>query len=417
MADPKSELLSNAPLIDFEELKDVILMELLSRETRSKADSVWISGSFPDPEREIDRTDTPSDLDLFVLVPEWDLPPVDTGIPLLAPEAETPSVYQNVEKEAIWDAKETPLSAWDCSPQAAWDRLPNHARETLMRSVKKGFYATEGDVEAERLRGYDLSIGNEEHFEHGRCPRADIRIWNGESKFVSYNGADVCVNPSDRVGEALYTDGEYEPDVRRAIERILEPGDTAVDIGAHTGHHSATMRQRIGASGELFLFEPHPKNHDRLERTIRKNGWRNVHLSNAALSDECGAGVLVERRGATNTGASSLTRYAPESGPEYEVETVRLSDRLSEIAGPELIKIDAEGSEAEIIDDIGDRLSRIDHILLEVHVAKLPEKGLSRLYETLSAAGEIETLDGEPIRDIEQMKRSYRHQIVWARSP
>lgn len=179
MTDPKSELLANAPLIDFQELTEVIVTEMLSPGTRSRADSVWISGSFPDPEREIDRTDTPSDLDLFVLVPDWDLPPADSGIAVLAPGAETPSTYQNVWSEASWDSKATPQSEWNCSPQEAWDRLPEHAQETLLRSVERGFYATEADVEEDRLRGYDLNIGNEQHFEYGRCPRSDIRIWDG----------------------------------------------------------------------------------------------------------------------------------------------------------------------------------------------------------------------------------------------
>lgn len=182
MDEKKAALQDNAPLIDFDELRNIVLEEMLTPETRTKAHSVWISGNFSDPTYDIATEDSPSSLDLFVLIPDWTLPPADCGIPIMAPEVEMPPAYQNFDD--AWESKGTETDRWDCSPQEAWNRLPNHAQETLKNSAKKGFYASEADVEDGLMRGYELSIGNEKHFQHGRRPRSDICL-EGDEKSVN----------------------------------------------------------------------------------------------------------------------------------------------------------------------------------------------------------------------------------------
>lgn len=177
MPDPKETLLSRAPLVDFEDLRKLIVYEIVTEETRSRAENIWITGSFSDPEREIDSGEAPSDLDILVNVPGWELPPADTGIPLVASSVDTPPIYERFPDEYTWESKGEPISSWDCSAQEAWEQLPEYAQETLMRSVEQVFHATEADVENNTMRSYDVNIGNQDHYEHNRCPRADICIW------------------------------------------------------------------------------------------------------------------------------------------------------------------------------------------------------------------------------------------------
>ena len=57
---------------------------------------------------------------------------------------------------------------------------------------------------------------------------------------------------------------------------LLEPGDTAVDIGANLGCHTVEMSACVGGTGRVLAFEPQPLIFRRLARNIAQNGCTNV---------------------------------------------------------------------------------------------------------------------------------------------
>jgi len=67
----------------------------------------------------------------------------------------------------------------------------------------------------------------------------------------------VVVIPSRSSTESeLYRLGEYEPEVATTISDALFEGDTAIDVGAHVGHHTVSMRRAVGESGDVIALEP-----------------------------------------------------------------------------------------------------------------------------------------------------------------
>ncbi len=49
-----------------------------------------------------------------------------------------------------------------------------------------------------------------------------------------------------------------EPETIKLYEKLLEPGDIFIDVGAHVGLHSLIARHHVGPSGKVIAIEPQP---------------------------------------------------------------------------------------------------------------------------------------------------------------
>jgi len=124
-------------------------------------------------------------------------------------------------------------------------------------------------------------------------------------------------------------------------------GQIAVDIGAHIGKYSFSLSREVGKEGLVISSEPDTKNYLSLIRGIRLNKFNNVIPIDKAFWSE-------------NT---ELNFYKGDSGGhgslkadfglgKTKVEAIKLDSLVSEmkLRRVDLIKIDAEGSEYEILE-------------------------------------------------------------------
>lgn len=176
----RAELAEKAPLVDVDELVEAITEGLLADGLRARADSVWLYGSFVDPGKEVDESEARSDLDVFVVVPDWELPVSGVAIPLFAPQVELPPVVARFADRLDWSGVAGFENGWDCSAGEAWDRLPEPVRETLHRCVTTAFYAREADVEEGLVRPYDLMVGDESQWDARLGDGPAVRIWRAD---------------------------------------------------------------------------------------------------------------------------------------------------------------------------------------------------------------------------------------------
>ncbi len=135
--------------------------------------------------------------------------------------------------------------------------------------------------------------------------------------------------------------GTYEPWVHEGIQRHLRLGMAAWDVGAFIGYHTLLMRG-VAGSGRVVALESDPINRARLEQNLTLNGARDVAALPAAAGREPGVATL-ERI----AGAPSQTRVFSSAGGVGKV--IRLDNLLERFPPPRLVKIDAEGAEAEIL--------------------------------------------------------------------
>jgi FkbM family methyltransferase len=188
----------------------------------------------------------------------------------------------------------------------------------------------------------------------------------------------------------------YEARELAFLERWLRAGDRMIDIGANVGVFTLVGARLVGADGRVDAFEPVPATHDRLLRNIALNGYQCVHPQRAAVTDHSGAvslGIPEERL----VGYSTADFSIGQTLEAVDAPAVTLDGYIDDDRPVRLLKIDAEGSEQDILTGARRVLEEMPPaaVLLELNHAMLTAHGSStaEVMSTLAAAGyELHTL-------------------------
>ncbi|HXU45881.1 MAG TPA: FkbM family methyltransferase [Thermoanaerobaculia bacterium] len=189
-------------------------------------------------------------------------------------------------------------------------------------------------------------------------------------------GLDLIVDPREAIGSALWHLGVFDLALTETLWRLLEPGDLALDVGANIGYTTGLMALRVGSTGRVLAFEPHPAVHAQLvanaERARRNPRCGEIRTFETALGAVTGVARLAPGSYfADNNGIARLT-----DEPDVEAIEVALTT-LDEALGDgraALVKIDVEGEELRVLRGaaraLGER--RIRHLVFESYPAELP---------------------------------------------
>lgn len=173
----------------------------------------------------------------------------------------------------------------------------------------------------------------------------------------------------------------------------LRPGDVAIDCGANVGLITCEMARR---GAVVHAFEPDPVAFAELQR--RTADFRCVTLHNAAVSAEDGTMPLYFRRERQldavtySVGSTLMAEKTDVSTDQYcEVKVLRLSDFLRQFESIRLLKMDIEGAECDVLEDlIAEKLlDRCDLVLVETHEEWIPQSKprLDRIRKQLAESG------------------------------
>jgi FkbM family methyltransferase len=197
----------------------------------------------------------------------------------------------------------------------------------------------------------------------------------------------------------------YEPETTRLFYRLLQPGMTIVDIGAHGGYFSLIGASRVGGAGKVYAFEPYPPSFQQLQRNVELNGYKNIHAVRKAVSNTTGVHrLLVNPKGSDRHSLFAGERSWKPNSPE--VETTSLDDFLEGWNWPrvDLIKMDIEGAEPTALAGMKQTLEKcgVRFIITELSPASLKAAGfdaLEFLHELTNMAFTLYLVEGakEPI--------------------
>ena len=172
--------------------------------------------------------------------------------------------------------------------------------------------------------------------------------------------------------ERLVRKGDFEseePEFRRLSEWLRE-GDTALDIGANFGTFTLRMSQLVGSDGHVFSFEPVPQTFAMLNRSIAARGCTNVCALNLACSDTNGY-VTMSIPDDPVTGENLYGAHISLNGPALvRICCVRLDDLPLPIGEVRLVKIDAEGHDAQVIYGMWNLVAKSMPVLIIEHPAE-----------------------------------------------
>ena len=171
--------------------------------------------------------------------------------------------------------------------------------------------------------------------------------------------------------EKDYWLGTYEPDLQRTIEELVQPGQTAYDVGANVGYVSLLLARRVGSLGTVIAFEPFPANVERLKQNLA------AHADLAHMEVVAAAVVETTQTVSFLVGASDDTGRVIPSAAETSSSANQLSvcgvalDELvfeQDYPPPQVVKIDIEGGEVAALRGMSRLLRQVRPlILLETH--------------------------------------------------
>jgi FkbM family methyltransferase len=196
-------------------------------------------------------------------------------------------------------------------------------------------------------------------------------LWTRLGQYFLYTGAEVEVSTifgsrmrvrtDDFVQKHIAVFGQWEPAITSYLSAKLGPKDVFLDVGANVGYYSLLAAKK-GAT--VHAIEASPTIARRLRTTLDADNATQVALHECAVAAESGE-LEFFRAPDTALGMSSLI-WSPGFTSEGKVPAKPLSEIVGKdvLASATFIKIDVEGVEPAVIDDILANETRADVELL-----------------------------------------------------
>ncbi len=166
-------------------------------------------------------------------------------------------------------------------------------------------------------------------------------------------GLPMHINPQEAVGHSLWHLGVLDLAACEVCWRLLDPGESAVDVGTNIGAFTSLLARKSGPSGQVWSLEPHPRIHASFLQNLQ--AWRDskvpiatIHPVTVAASDAAGTADFFEpAHFSSNAGTATLV--AQSDGRRLTVQTGRLDDLLPAQQRFGVVKIDTEGHEPAVL--------------------------------------------------------------------
>jgi FkbM family methyltransferase len=157
---------------------------------------------------------------------------------------------------------------------------------------------------------------------------------------------------------------DWFEDEIKFLRRMLRPGQKVIDIGANHGVYALSMARAVGPRGRVWAFEPASATASLLTQSIAANGFTQMVLEKCALSSQPGTARLSLN---DNSELNELVRGDKgDTGRSEEVQLTTLDEALQRHGWDDiaLVKMDAEGEEANILKGGREFFSRLSPLIM-----------------------------------------------------
>lgn len=188
-------------------------------------------------------------------------------------------------------------------------------------------------------------------------------LFRGQQRFIMQSdGRDSVASGAFWVGLDV-----YEGCTLTVFAQLAGSSTQIVDVGANTGLFSL-LAGSLNKNCIIHAFEPFPSAANLLESNLKENGFKNVRVTRAALSDHSGSLPLFFNDALRLTQGASLRDWNYMTG-KVDVPVLLLDEYLAQqnIDSIDLLKIDVEGSEPEVLIGAEKTIARCKpHIICEL---------------------------------------------------
>jgi len=163
----------------------------------------------------------------------------------------------------------------------------------------------------------------------------------------------------------IFKFGEY-----RSAEKIIKNAESAiVDAGSHAGFFTLYARS-LNPLVKIVALEPEINNLDALGRHLEENDLQNIEILPQALAKESGKRFLLLSTDSHNHRLAEVNASVSEKS-HVAVDAVSLAHLLKQLKKISLLKMDIEGGEFEIVENLKPEIAgKIGAIVLEYHDSK-----------------------------------------------
>lgn len=149
------------------------------------------------------------------------------------------------------------------------------------------------------------------------------------------------------------------------LKKVIQPGNTVLDIGANLGYYSFFMSYTAGKNGKVYAVEPVPLFAEIWKKNLNKLKVKNYQLSNCALGIEPKPAVKMSIPVVNGVVRHGLTKVEEEGDAQtptamsFEVEMKNGDALIQELGVTQLdfIKCDVEGFEQYVIPSLRNTIS------------------------------------------------------------
>ena len=209
--------------------------------------------------------------------------------------------------------------------------------------------------------------------------------FGGRSLFVSPEGGGLRYWRRDMA----HTD----PMLLQVVRQMIAPGDVVWDIGGNVGLFAFCAAHKVGAAGQVVVFEPDLSLAALLRRSADANPDLNIDILALAVSAQSGLATFNIARRARATNHLEQSLGSSQTGgirQKITVPTLSLNDFLAWQPKPNFVKIDVEGAEHLVFRGMETVLRDARPVILcEVHDQNWTE------IKQILAANNYELLDAE----------------------
>ncbi|WP_298308850.1 FkbM family methyltransferase [uncultured Erythrobacter sp.] len=208
-------------------------------------------------------------------------------------------------------------------------------------------------------------------------------------------GDDIGFSPH------MIMEGYWEFWLTQYFARMIEPGDTVIDIGANLGYYTILAADLVSPTGRVVAIEPNPFVFSLLAKSVAHNGYQDhTTLHNFAMSTAGETGIRKffvpknePKNGRMLPEAANLASLS-KKGEVLDIQLGHLS--AEDFERIDFIKIDVEGAELEILRSLAPIIKRFrPRIVCEVNF--LRGYTYEDIQDALGEAGDLRHLgyDGE----------------------
>jgi FkbM family methyltransferase len=184
------------------------------------------------------------------------------------------------------------------------------------------------------------------------------------------SGGRVLVGDRTGIFRAAIGQGQFEAAELALLTSLCRPGSVAFDVGANVGLFTVAFAQAVGPTGRVLAVEPYAPSINDLRENLRRNGLDNVVIVPMAVGASKGSGRIIM----SDDPALIRVEQATNAGLD-RVGMTTLDHLWNELGRPlvSVVKIDVEGTEADVLRGGASLLASGPTLMVETHTSEYEE--------------------------------------------